>query len=68
MERLGLKVCGFVPSLVIADKFQHSYPRDNNIKNTLGIMIRKMLKSDVGTIYLPSEHIEIAKKYILHLN
>ena len=68
MERLGLKVCGFVPSLVIADKFQHSYPRDNNIKNTLGIMIRKRLKSDVGTIYLPSEHIEIAQKIYSSLN
>ncbi|MBR1857918.1 MAG: hypothetical protein IJ797_00280 [Selenomonadaceae bacterium] len=62
MERLGLKACGFVPSLVIADQFQHSFQRDDNIKNTLAIMIRKMNKHDVGTIYLPAEHVEIAQK------
>ena len=62
MERLGLKVCAFVPNLIIADKFQHSYPRDENLKNTLVIMERKIQKSDVGTIYLSNEQVDIANK------
>ena len=61
MARLGLKACAFVPSLILADKFQHSYDRDDNLKLTLGIMIRKVSKHDAGKIYLPVEQIKIAQ-------
>ena len=61
MARLGLKACAFVPSLILADKFQHSYDRDDNLKLTLGIMIRKASKHNAGKIYLPVEQIKIAQ-------
>ncbi len=62
MARLGLKVCGFVPSLILAQSFQHSYGKEDNLKLTLGIMIRKVEKHDAGKIFLPQELRSIAEE------
>ena len=62
MLRAGLRPCGFVPAMITAQNFQHSYEKDDNTKLTLGIMIRKMKKQNVGTIYLPPIHGKTAQK------
>ncbi|MBR4904351.1 MAG: hypothetical protein IKZ53_06745 [Selenomonadaceae bacterium] len=60
--QLGLKPCGFISSVTIAGNFQHSFGEVENAKLTLGILIRKRSRHDVGKIYLPAEHFDIAKK------
>lgn len=60
--QIGLKPCGFIASVTIAEKFQHSFAEVANAKLTLGILIRKHCKHDVGKIYLPAEHFDIARE------
>lgn len=62
MERLGLKPTGFVPQLIIAQNFQHSFSIDENLKHTLGFTIRKVSKHDAGRIYIAEEHREFAQE------
>ena len=62
MYRAGLRPCAFVPAMIMARNFQHSYDRDENMKLTLGIMIRRMKKQNAGAIYLPQDHRETAQK------
>ena len=60
--QLGLKPCGFISSVTIAENFQHSFEEVANTKLSLGILIRKVTTHKVGKIYLPAEHSEIARK------
>ena len=62
MYRAGLRPCGFVPSMIMAQNFQHSYDRDENKKLTLGLMVRRMKKQNAGVIYVPQIHKETAQK------
>ena len=60
--KVGLKPCGFIPSVTIVENFRHSFSKVANPKLTLGILIRRKSKRDVGKIYLPVEHSVIARE------
>ena len=62
IDRLGLKPCGFIFSMVLADKFTHSFKKDDNLKYHFILTACKVSKTDVGTLYLPAEHENISSK------
>ncbi len=62
IDRLGLKPCGFIFSMVLADKFTHSFKKDDNPKYHFILTACKVSKNDVGTLYLPAEHENISSK------
>ena len=61
-EEIGFTPCGITYSELLMLNSSHSYQRDENIKYPYGIMMRKAERKDVGKIYIPPEHIEIAQK------
>ena len=61
MEKIGLKPTGFIFSIILAQTFQHSYSKDQNLKISLGTATRKISKNDVGTLYIPEMLVEFAQ-------
>ncbi len=62
IDGLGLTLCGFIPQMVLADSFQHSYDAEENLKYTFIFTVYNIRAKDVGKIFLPVEHKDIAKK------
>ena len=62
IDRLGLKPCGFIFSMVLADKFTHSFKKDDNLKYHFILTACKVSKNDAGTLYLSAEHENISSK------
>ena len=61
MMHFKFQPCGFVLSAILAGTYRHSYPKDNNLKHPHGVMVRKLGRHGVGTVYLPKRHEKIAK-------
>lgn len=62
IDRLGLKPCGFILSMVLSNNFSHSFNKDDNIKYHFILTAGKLSKNDVGSLYLPTEHENISRK------
>ena len=58
LERVGFRPCGFLLSTLSMEFFSHSFARDGNAKQHLGIMVRREGQQDAGTVYVPAEHRE----------
>ena len=48
--------------MVLANKFTHSFKKDDNLKYHFILTACKVSKNDVGTLYLPAEHKNISSK------
>ncbi|SHK41022.1 hypothetical protein SAMN05216582_103176 [Selenomonas ruminantium] len=62
MGRLGFMPCGFLLSVLAIQNIAHSYERDRNMKHHHIIIVRRQEKEDAGTIYVPAEHEDIARR------
>lgn len=62
MGRLGFVPCGFLLSVLAIRNISHSYRRDGNMKHHHIIIVRRQEKEDAGKIYVPAEHVGIARR------
>ncbi len=62
IDQLGLKPCGFIIDMVLADNFSHSFKSDDNLKYSFILTVDKVSKNAVGTLYVPVEHSDFTKK------
>ena len=62
MGRLGFMPCGFLLSVLDIRNIAHSFVRDGNRKHHHIIIVRRQEKDDAGTIYVPAEHEDIARR------